>query len=82
MDFDYSPKTKELQKKLLQFMDDHIYPAESQYMAELAATHRRASAGRRCRRSRTSRPKPRPSVCGTCSCRWTRPRPQATTARA
>ena len=37
MDFDYSPKTKELQKKLLQFMDDHIYPAESQYTAELAA---------------------------------------------
>ena len=29
MDFDYSPKTKELQAKLLQFMDDHIYPNES-----------------------------------------------------
>ena len=44
MDFDYSPKTKELQKKLLQFMDDHIYPAESQYMAELAAN---TQAGKR-----------------------------------
>ena len=31
MDFDYSPKTKELQAKLLQFMDDHIYPNESAY---------------------------------------------------
>ena len=37
MDFDYSPKTKELQTKLLQFMDDHIYPAEAAYAAELAA---------------------------------------------
>ena len=37
MDFDYSPKTKELQAKLLQFMDDHIYSAEAAYAAELAA---------------------------------------------
>jgi len=37
MDFDYSPKTKELQAKLLQFMDDHIYPAEAAYAAKLAA---------------------------------------------
>ena len=37
MDFDSSPKTKELQAKLLQFMDDHIYPAEAAYAAELAA---------------------------------------------
>ena len=37
MDFDYSPKTKELQAKLLQFMDEHIYPAEAAYAAELAA---------------------------------------------
>ena len=34
MVFDYSPKTKELQAKLLQFMDDYIYPAEAQYAAE------------------------------------------------
>ncbi len=44
MDFDYSPKTKELQAKLLQFMDDHIYPAESAYAAELAAN---TAAGKR-----------------------------------
>ena len=37
MDFDYSPKTKELQARLIQFMDDHIYPAEAAYAAELAA---------------------------------------------
>lgn len=37
MDFDYSPKTKELQAKLLKFMDDHIYPNEKAYKEELEA---------------------------------------------
>ena len=44
MDFDYSPKTKQLQAKVLQFMDDHIYPAEAVYTAELAAN---TAAGKR-----------------------------------
>ncbi|MBK7718518.1 MAG: acyl-CoA dehydrogenase family protein [Giesbergeria sp.] len=44
MDFDYSPKTKDLQARLLQFMDDHIYPAEAAYTAELAAN---TAAGKR-----------------------------------
>ena len=44
MDFDYSPKTKELQAKLLQFMDEHIYPAEADYTAELQAN---TAAGKR-----------------------------------
>ena len=37
MDFDYSPKTKELQARLRQFMDDHIHPAEKACAEELAA---------------------------------------------
>jgi acyl-CoA dehydrogenase len=37
MDFEYSPKTKELQARLLKFMDDHIYPSEKQFEEELAA---------------------------------------------
>ena len=44
MDFDYSPKTKELQARLLKFMDEHIYPAEAAYAAELAAN---TQAGKR-----------------------------------
>ena len=44
MDFDYSPKTKELQAKLLRFMDEHIYPAEATYAQELAAN---TAAGKR-----------------------------------
>lgn len=37
MDFDYSPKTKELQVRLLKFMDDYIYPAEGAFFAEIEA---------------------------------------------
>jgi acyl-CoA dehydrogenase len=44
MDFDYSPKTKELQAKVKQFMDEHIYPAEKAYSDELAAN---TAAGKR-----------------------------------
>ncbi|MBC7214062.1 acyl-CoA dehydrogenase family protein [Extensimonas perlucida] len=44
MDFEYSPKTKELRAKLLQFMDDYIYPAEKDFADELAAN---TAAGKR-----------------------------------
>ena len=44
MDFDYSPKTKELQAKVLRFMDDYIYPAEDAYHAEIEAN---TAAGKR-----------------------------------
>jgi acyl-CoA dehydrogenase len=44
MDFDYSPKTKELQAKVLQFMNEHIYPAETAYQDELDAN---TKAGKR-----------------------------------
>lgn len=35
MDFNYSAKTLELQNRLLSFMDEHIYPNEAGYYAEL-----------------------------------------------
>ena len=44
MDFDYSPRTKELQAKVQRFMDDHIYPAEAAYKQELEAN---TQAGKR-----------------------------------
>jgi len=44
MDFDYSPKTKELQARLQAFMDQHIYPAEGAYHAEIVAN---SEAGKR-----------------------------------
>ena len=44
MDFNYSPKTLELQQRLRQFMDQHIYPAEADYHAEITAN---TAAGKR-----------------------------------
>lgn len=44
MDFDYSPKTKELQARLLKFMDDHIYPSEQACHDEVEAN---TAAGKR-----------------------------------
>jgi acyl-CoA dehydrogenase len=44
MDFDYSPKTQALQKRLLQFMEDHIYPAEGAYQQEIQSN---TAAGKR-----------------------------------
>ncbi|MDD2546015.1 MAG: acyl-CoA dehydrogenase family protein [Burkholderiaceae bacterium] len=44
MDFDYSPKTKALQARLLRFMDEHITPNEEAYKAELEAN---TAAGKR-----------------------------------
>ena len=40
MDFEYSARTKELQKKLLAFMDEHIYPSESKYTAHVKSEKR------------------------------------------
>ncbi len=44
MDFSYSPRTLELQARLLRFMDEHVYPAEAAYDAEIAAN---TAAGKR-----------------------------------
>jgi acyl-CoA dehydrogenase len=44
MDFAYSKTTQELQARLQRFMDEHIYPAEARYAAELQAN---TQAGKR-----------------------------------
>ena len=44
MDFEYSPKTKDLQERLLKFMDEHIYPGEKDCAAEMEAN---TAAGKR-----------------------------------
>ncbi len=44
MDFAYSPRTLELQAQLLRFMDEHVYPAEAAYHAEIEAN---TAAGKR-----------------------------------
>ncbi len=37
MDFDYSPKTRELIARVTAFMDEHIYPNEARFFRELEA---------------------------------------------
>jgi len=36
MEFDYPPKVQALQKRLQQFMNDHVYPNEERFYAEVA----------------------------------------------
>ena len=35
MDFDFSPKVKDLQKEVSKFMDDHVYPNEVTFEEQL-----------------------------------------------
>ena len=35
MNFDYTPKVQELRKRLIAFMDEHIYPNEASYYAHV-----------------------------------------------
>ncbi len=44
MDFQYSQRTQDLQARLIQFMEDHIYPAEKTFDEQLAA---QTAAGKR-----------------------------------
>src|SRR5258707_5776644 len=40
MEFEYSAKTQEYRKKLLAFMDEHIYPSEEKYYAHVRGSKR------------------------------------------
>ena len=44
MNFEYTPKVKQLQEKLLAFMDAHIYPNENRFYAEVAANRANGNA--------------------------------------
>ena len=44
MNFDYSDKVKGLQTRLLAFMDEHIYPNEKRFYAEIAANRAKGNA--------------------------------------
>ncbi|MFZ4761121.1 MAG: acyl-CoA dehydrogenase, partial [Burkholderiaceae bacterium] len=44
MDFDYTPKVKELQARLIDFMDRHIYPNEDAYHHEVDTNRKAGNA--------------------------------------
>ncbi len=44
MNFDYTPKVKELQVRLLSFMEENIYPNEGRFFEEIAANRAKGNA--------------------------------------
>jgi acyl-CoA dehydrogenase len=44
MDFEYSPKVKAMQQRLLAFMDEHVYPNEHRFHEEVAQNRRAGNA--------------------------------------
>jgi len=44
MDFDYSPKVKDMQARLLAFMDQHIYPNEQRFFDEITENRAKGNA--------------------------------------
>lgn len=44
MDFDYSPKVQQLQARLAAFMDEHVYPNEAAFHAEVEANRQAGNA--------------------------------------
>ncbi|MBI1773159.1 MAG: acyl-CoA dehydrogenase family protein, partial [Burkholderiales bacterium] len=44
MDFQYSPKVKDLQARLIAFMDEHVYPNEKTFFGEIAANRKAGNA--------------------------------------
>lgn len=44
MHFDYTPKVKALRARLLAFMDEHVYPNEGRFFAEIAANRAHGNA--------------------------------------
>ena len=44
MDFEYTPKVKDMQARLLAFMDQHIYPNEQRFLDEIADNRAKGNA--------------------------------------
>ena len=44
MHFDYTDKVKDMRQRLLAFMDEHIYPNEGRFFAEIAANRAKGNA--------------------------------------
>ena len=44
MDFEYTPKVKQMQARLLAFMEEHIYPNEARYLQEIEANRAKGNA--------------------------------------
>jgi acyl-CoA dehydrogenase len=59
MEFDYSPKVRELQARLSDFMQAHVYPNEQRFFSEIEANRRKGNAWVRTRIIEELKPKAR-----------------------
>ena len=66
MDFAFDARTEELRAELLEFLDEHVYPAEPVFHEQLAAGEPLGVVHRPGARRAPSRPGP--AACGTSSC--------------
>ena len=66
MDFEFSSKVKELQAQLNVFMDEHIYPNENDFHAEVEANRKAGDAWVPTKLVESLKLKAREKVCGTC----------------
>ena len=64
MDFAFSDKVKELQRRLEAFMDEYIYPNEQRYYDEIERNRWSPPPS-----LKNSSQKPAPQGCGICFCR-------------
>ena len=44
MDFAYSDRVQDLQRRVSAFMEEHVYPAEERFHAEIAGNRRNGNA--------------------------------------
>ena len=68
MDFDLSPRVEQLRDRIRAFMDEHVYPNESEALRALDEEVTVESGPSTRRSSRRSASRPRKRVSGTCSC--------------
>ena len=69
MNFSYSDKTAQWISRLNRFMDEHVYPSEKEYPAQLAQA---ADPWRTPPLMERLKNLPGYRACGTCSCRETK----------
>ena len=68
MDFEYSPRVRSLQARLLAFFDEHIYPNLARYSAEIEDNRRAGNAFKALRLIEELKPRSRDAANGAPRC--------------
>ena len=68
MDFAFDARTEELREQLLDFMDEHVHPAEPVFHEQLEGLDEPLGLGHGAGPRRSCAPRPGSAACGTSSC--------------